>query len=728
MKQQSNLLPLSILMGVLFLGLLGCSDHQSRYDDPPWLGGSSIETLKKQGNYTIFLRLMQLANYEKPIEKQLFTLFVPNDEIFQQYLNEQGLDSIGSLTHDEAVQLFTLHVLRNPRSRYQLIYEYVWSEEQGPDGEYAGLFFRKPTPSTSTPYPEHVDYYSDLLDKDITIYTGDKLVPLFSLDYFEDFFGATDGSDYLFMYPGSNWDNTSSIKSKAMNWHNAMVLPNPDNEEELEVRTASGFIFYIDQVVPPMPSIEEYLRANKETYSLYYDILQRFAKYGNTRINDKKEVEYRKSYDLVLDLAEERGPNTGNENQMKDMFTAFIPNNATLQSYLDQKVLKTYGEIDSVPRITLFYILQTQLSRSLGLISKLEKSYFNAFGDPTVIDRNFIKSAYMCSNGLLYQTDKVLEPNVFTCVPGNLFFDKNYSTFLYALNAANMLTSLSNLSQKVTLFAPSNELMEAYNIRYNTIKTTIEYKGQDKTWKNMKTDDLMMFVQDHIYDGEITDFSGEQYIEMSSGNYIHISNNKISGPQNEFIGDDVSILETIPNEKNGVLLNVNNVIKGRHTLGKEIWRDPNLSKFAALLDQTRLLNRRFVESTTRDTIPFLKFFSETSKWTAFIPSNAAMEIAEAAGEIPSNSTELKNWILYHFVRNKVIFDDGNPDGTGVFQSNQLAPSTPDGPKYSPLTIKNNYHDLTVTDHSGQVVKVEHANANALAKQSVVHTINAVLKY
>jgi hypothetical protein len=172
-----------ILAAVFAVGILvitGCEDHQDRYDTPPWLGGSSIETLKERGNYTSFLELMEKANYSVPISKQLFTLFVPNDEAFASYFKSIGKNSVADLSKEEAVQLFTLHVLRNPRSRFQLVYEYAWSEFQGPDqaqkmGEYASLFHRKPTPSTSTPYSEVVKYATATGQKpgtELLMYTG----------------------------------------------------------------------------------------------------------------------------------------------------------------------------------------------------------------------------------------------------------------------------------------------------------------------------------------------------------------------------------------------------------------------------------------------------------------------------------------------------------------------------------------------------------------------------
>jgi uncharacterized surface protein with fasciclin (FAS1) repeats len=121
-----------ILVAMFAIGMTGCEDHQERFETPPWLGGSSIETLEERGNYTTFLALMEKANYTEPISKQLFTLFVPDDAAFDAYFKSTGKNSVNDLTKDEAVSLFTLHVLRNPRSRFNMVYEFAWNEFQGP--------------------------------------------------------------------------------------------------------------------------------------------------------------------------------------------------------------------------------------------------------------------------------------------------------------------------------------------------------------------------------------------------------------------------------------------------------------------------------------------------------------------------------------------------------------------------------------------------------------------
>ena len=727
------------------LGLTGCNDHQERYEDPPWLGGSSIETLEERGNYNTYLRLMDKAGYTEPVTKQLYTLFVPDDQAFEEYFASAGIGSVEDLSEYEARQLFTLHLLRNPRSRYYLVYEYVWAEFQGPKGEYASLFHRKETPSFNR-YSEHVIYNPVYAGRDLAIYTNEKNVPLFSAEWFGDYGGADDGSDYLFMYPGSKWEEGYPDNLRGLNWHNAMVIPNPEIPDELEVRTASGFIFFLDRVVPPMPSIEEYMIEHPEKYGVYYDLLQRFGDYGSSRVTDEKTVEYRKTYDLVFDLANERGPSTNLVIPAQNMWTAFLPTNEVMEEYLDNTLLKYYPSIDSVPRITLFYILQTQLSGSLVLKSKLAGGYFNAFGDPTDLAPEDLISGYMCSNGVIYDVGKVLEPNVFLTVPGTLFIDKNYSTMLFVLNLASMLPSVSNPDADVTVFASTNDDLEVYGIRYNETQDQIEFRSPaDGTWATMKESDLVMFAQDQAYKGLLSDLGGEGgFVEMMSKNYIYYSQNQVIGGMNQNQGNPVNVQEIMENDQNGFLVKVDKPINTRITMGEVLTcfpnepdcplHDPDFSEFATLMVDLKLLDNRYRDPITKEFIPRVKFLASDDYWTAFIPTNAAMQQARTDGiiplELPASSEgkdSLKNFVHYHFIVGDVIFDDGVMNGD--FPTNYTYLDTiEDATVNLTLTVMNAPGNLAVQDVTENVVYVDHEDANLLVRKGSMHKINSVLRW
>jgi len=168
-------------------------------------------------------------------------------------------------------------------------------------------------------------------------------------------------------------------------------------------------------------------------------------------------------------------------------------------------------------------------------------------------------------------------------------------------------------------------------------------------------------------------------------------------------------------------------------MGKFFTTDPDVSNFKDALVKTKLLNPRFVDATTKDTIPNLTFLTEASYWTAFAPTNAAWDAAKAEGIIPTETEALKKFLLHHFVRKSAIFDDGgNPENgmgvTGEYPSNRILATTVEGTTYVPLKIVNEVNNLTVEDVSGQVIKVDHSMANILTKKGVAHKINSVFKF
>src|SRR5574344_910950 len=113
-----------ILAAFLFM-LYSCEDdHYARYEDPPWLSGSIIETLEAKGNYTILLELMRKAGYEEAITKGLYTIMAANDSAYQAYFQTVGISSVDQMSEEEAVQLFTLNIMNTPKARQQFIYDY----------------------------------------------------------------------------------------------------------------------------------------------------------------------------------------------------------------------------------------------------------------------------------------------------------------------------------------------------------------------------------------------------------------------------------------------------------------------------------------------------------------------------------------------------------------------------------------------------------------------------
>lgn len=703
------------LAGLLILS--SCVENREIFEKPDWLKGDNIETLETEGNYIIYLQLMEKAEYTNTVKKQLTTLFVPDDNAFIKYFAEAGINSVDDLTKDQAVELFTRHYMPNPVNANHLIFEKAWQLLESPTGEYASLFFRKVNKSYSL-YTDVPRYDKTYKGQELLIYTNTKFIPLFSKQYFHDYNGDGD-IDYPFMYPGSQWGGL-------MHWHSAEILrpagkENTTNIEDLAVPTSSGFIYRLDKVIGSFPSIEQYLLNNQDKYGLFYDLMQRFATYALSSTDKTGTKRYTKSYTDISNVVLEAGPGGSDPAYMLHMYTVFLPEDNVLQSYLDNTVLKSYTHIDSIPLVTLRYILQSQITNRLELPSKFTKQFYNFYGDISVLSTDDIQPGYMCSNGVVYNSKRILEPNVFLCVPGPLFFNKDYSVFLTMLTNANMIATLSGDKSKA-LFAPTNDELLAANIRLTATSTgalEIQEMTDDGQWEPMNVDKLTTFVQDHVYDGNLSDLSGEGYLEMNSHNFIYYSGQAVSAGLNTHLGNKADVTDQTE-KKNGNLFYIDKPLLTRYRMGQYIMSDASLSKFAELMVKANLLDPNFQETDTRNQYPNIALTEGTVNayyWTAFIPDNSSVDLAISTGIVDTtNSADLKSFVYNHFVQ-KTIFDDGKLSGT--FNSLNAGSS---------LQIANSKDNMVITDASGQQVAVNHSDANHLVRRGVVHKITSVLKY
>jgi len=183
---------------------------------------------------------------------------------------------------------------------------------------------------------------------------------------------------------------------------------------------------------------------------------------------------------------------------------------------------------------------------------------------------------------------------------------------------------------------------------------------------------------------------------------------------------------------------VDKPVESRVVMGKLLYgnlSDPELSDFTQLLIDSKLLDQRFRDAVTRENIPNLKFLAAAKYWTAFIPTNAAMAKAREQKIIPytfpkstAGKDSIDRFIKYHFVVNDVIFDDGKQNGNFDTYFTYTDPFDPSKTLSAKLKVTNAPLKLSVTDVSGQVVDIDHKNANLLVRKGVVHKINSVLKY
>jgi uncharacterized surface protein with fasciclin (FAS1) repeats len=698
----------NIFLSIIVLSVINsCEINKEPYENPEWLGGSIFETLEKNGNYTNLIRLADIAEYRDIIESDVYTFFAANDDAFKEYLASRGVDSVGQLSKRECKSLMALISVHKGRSRDQLIYQYINDRWQDSTSEYLSRFFRWRLDAKYYIEKEVVKYNPDYIGQELSIVNNYKFVPCISEDLFGDIGGDPKGSDYLYFFPSSTWTG--------LQWFNAAVT-------EPEARCSNGFIYYIDQVVPVSPSIEEYLRNNQDKYGVFYDLMQRFARYSlSSEIGIEYNI-YTKGYNDVRDIANENGPQTlGYE--ATNFYTAYIPTDDVMQEYLNKAFLSgKFASIDSVPRETIIYLLNGHLDGNWIFPSVIRKEFLNPYGEAMVfdLDKN-VTDATMCSNGALYEINMVLEPLAFTAAPGPLFTDNNYSTFLRALNVVGVIPGLSYPDVPVTVFAADNDRLLEYGIRYNTLSEVFEQQNIFGIWELMESADLIDFVYDHVIYRGYDDFSGEGIIYSASGTGVYFNNNTFMAGGNREANEQIGVVDDINSNINGVLYLLDNPIKPpEENFARYIYGNDDFSEFYSLLDKAGLVDTVRDQDDPNLYYKNLRFLLNYENWTGFLPDNDAIADAEANNLIPEDSVELGDFIKYHFVANELItdFNTVSKDYKTAFVDTTGVPLE--------LKIQSAPKQMVVTDGSGEEVQIDHTTANVFVRDGIAHRIKTVL--
>jgi uncharacterized surface protein with fasciclin (FAS1) repeats len=702
---------LLVLIASLFV-LYSCEDdHYARYEDPPWLSGPILETLEGKGNYTILLELMRKAGYEESISKGLYTIMAANDSAYQAYFQSVGISSVDDIPKEEAVKMFTLNIMNTPKARQQFIYDYGYWQGgwQKKGSELGALLWRMPTQSKNDDYDDVVRYYKDKKGETLRVQGQEKWVPYFSTEFFEECFGDTTGADYNFFFPNTTWSG--------LQWYNANVLSSED-------KCSNGYIYYIDKVVAAIPSIEEYLKNNQDKFSVYYDLIQRFAYYSFTDYGDDADQTslYYKGYSDITNVASEA--TDGGITQRKKSITALIPTDEVLQEYINSTFMKHFASLDEVPKIALTFLAQSCIVNNFYIPSKMQKQFYNYYGDVVPINiYEDISNATMLSNGPLYTMNKFYPPRAFTSTIAPVFFDSIYTTFLYGVNASKMIVSLTSSELDVTIFASTNDGFLEGGIRYDKSDEAIESQDEDGIWSAMGDVDIKSYVSDQITLKSGIDYSDEGFVLMNSGNYVYYNNNKLQAGGNQELGNQATITGSQKGD-NGILYFLDNAILGpKNDIVKFIAKDEDLSEFYNLLFQAGLADTT-IDAETELGYPQMTFTALQSSWTVFAPTNNAIITARNEGLIPETQAELKQFLLYHFVFDNVIFNDGKLNGSVATAKTDS--STVTTTYYAPIEVINSKHNLSVVDRAGNKVNVSNSAANNLVKLGVLHKIDKVL--
>lgn len=531
MKNATFLWKMLCLLCVSLL-FTACKDTMDEhYEVPDWVADNAWEVLSsgEHGNYSIFLRGIEIAGYKQMLEgKAIVTIMAPDDTAFQAYLNEKGYTSIDEMPVTEVSKVIGYHILYYSYNKEKLVNfrpagDTETDEEKGLE---AGLFYKHRTRSSDAPTIEITSTGSSVM-----VYHLERYLPVFSYRYFQSK-GIDAKSNYEAFYPNSTWTGDDGF-----NVSNASV-------KEYGIIANNGYIHAVDRVVEPLETIYTELK-NKEDYSTFFNLYDLFGYYvADNDLSDSYAASY--GVDTLYTYYHSGLPNIACEwpttsslnftSLTSNSYSIFAPSNKAISDFFDRfwKV-GGYTSLQEVDPLAINYFLYQFIyggalvfpdEIGTGKLESLAGSLLN-------INPAMLSERKMCVNGAFYGMNEIQDPSVFASVIGPLFQYKDARSFLYALAGSSLFSSyISDLSSYIVLI-PKSEQFDALGIRTVYSTQGLEELG-DNGWSEISTSSKQEIVYLHsanIPSNQETELpeSGTRVIPTeSSWNYWFVKDGEIT--------------------------------------------------------------------------------------------------------------------------------------------------------------------------------------------------------
>jgi uncharacterized surface protein with fasciclin (FAS1) repeats len=699
-------------IAVILLILTGCEKKfDEYYNVPEDLIGTIIQVLEEDGNYSTFIKAVELVEYDDILGKTgNFTVFAPDDNAFQEYFTESGYTSLESIPDEELRALVFYHIVFWAYSKFKLLYGLGVEDVTI---EYETDNFRK---ETRYKPPMTIEY--DQLNRDYTVFHEYKYIPVFSDEYFEDQ-ELSGAYDYNFFYPNTSYSGFHADRAEII---------------EYDVAAQNGWIHKVNKVLVPPDNHEQILKKN-EDFSQFYSLIDERRYYQfNLNYTTQQPNEGDIDDDGIIDSLFLKKNNLFPSTYSLDMediggngeailLTVFAPTNDALQRFLTQRTrgYNTLEEIDG-------YWMDWYLRHYFGLNywpSELSAMTEDWLWDltTTLEDGNIEESEViykkMASNGPFYGIDKYLLPKVFETAAQPIFGDSEYEWFCELIVHYMVDILINNEDISFTIFAPNNEAMTAdgYAARDGLGGFGL-YSRQDPLEpipRNRATD----IIKSHVVFGELdeADFEEGTFIKTIQNTYIAVGDDGIYGGENT---EPAKVGISLSGGTNGIVYPIDKMLlsPGRNilnTLTDQV-NFPQFQEFFKLLFEAGLiLFDQDGNYTAMDNI------STGVDYTCFIPGNSTIINAKGLGLIPDDTEELRQFLRYHFIEG-VIFDDGR--SSGVFNTTRY--ENEEENIFSEIEIINEKYKLQVLDNQGNTRTV--TTPNLMATDGVIHIIDELLFY
>lgn len=505
--------PSLLLIGLLSCLFFSCKDPNSLDDNyPAWLGSSIYGYLEDQGNYTMFLQLIDDLQYDQVLKLTgSKTLFVADDQAFSDFFSQQndwGVRSYEDLTVAQKKLLLNSAMINNA---------YLIKKLSSAPGPEEGKCLRRTTAVSvydSVPLVQPAElppsvYWQRFKEQNRSLLLMKDFTAVPMLHFIQDQLennNITD-EDFRIIFNGQQRQlNDAHINGVKVIDQNIVCQ--------------NGYVHKLEKLMLPLDNMAEVLRTHEIT-SKYSALMERFSApfysasassnyqrlYGGTdsvfvkRFFSKRSAEGGNltdpdGYATTGVLKFDPGWNTYyTESEVvameQDMAAMLVPSNAALDFYWenDGRALKDYyGVWDSVPDKVLVKLLNNNMLNSFNasVPSKFDK-VTNDANDAMGLKIADVDCCLIANNGVIYITNKVFGPTSYISVSFPALINESMSIINWAVEELEFYAYLNSQDSYYSFIIPVNEAMKYYidPVSYGKSKTKLFEFYYDPTETNV---------------------------------------------------------------------------------------------------------------------------------------------------------------------------------------------------------------------------------------------------
>ena len=699
--------------------LWGCRDiyELDKYQRPDWLAGKIYTQITTRPDLSVFQKCIELTGYDTILDVTgSYTVFGPTDLAFEQWFGqhpEYG-GSPENIPSQELENLVERHILQNGWSLLQMksLDIYGWidrddEENDKPRGYKRQTIQKDPDKKYFVLSNDQIVDSTESSDYKKVFARSRKYGPLF----FDEYFGVNNlrSDDYGFYYD-------RVFESGNMYYGNAKVV-------SPEIFAENGFVYEIDQVTDPLYNAEQILDQEYSgfSYSSFREVFRLFSDFSadmevtylqpEAKAGGLFDTLYNLTYpNLLFNLHEElTGPNTSITNYAVRYQNGLLaPTDIAFQKLLDEVVTSNSGyphwsDFDAVPLEVKRIILNSHMAENPVYQTNMEIGFRNGADDMITIDVAQIAHKYYGSNCSFLGLNEAIVPRAFSSITGPVYLRPGFSTLLYAMEFSKTLPALKEEGKEYVFFAQADESFELDSSLF------INWIDQSSNRYNFRSFDRANEIFATISRNQLTKMilnqvgislprgsANKEFIENLAGNFIVVNNqeNTVSGGLSNkwgYNGDSVVDIHPLLLEEESDNGKTYEVTGWFTTPISDMYsRITSYSHFFDLIKQAELFDDVYY------TLPFL---TEGETYTVFIPTAEALS---SYNTDTLTTTELQEFIKYHFLRGSKIWTDGS-SSDGYYETLRVdESSTQYTKKFSNLNIETGIDLIRILDKAGNL--------------------------